>query len=153
MKKIFLIFAFASLACAQSSDVNKARNLLDTLYKYTIFSEKTLDYGNKRETSKYFSSDMVELLYLEDKCKIETRELCRLDYDFLCSCQDYTEDFSIKFETKSTKPIQILVKTIDRGDYNKNEILFTFTKENGMLKISDIIDGDSLKEILSKYYN
>jgi hypothetical protein len=131
---------------------DKAINLLGDLYKSHMGWGKELDFGNKKETSKYFSSEMVELLYLEEKCLKETGEICRINWVILCNCQDYSDKFSVKFETKSAKPIQILAKISDSGE--KSEILFDFVEENGMLKISDMLrSGEySLRGILKEAY-
>jgi hypothetical protein len=143
-----LISTLIGLANAQKTDIEGAKNLLNALYNSTIFSNKILDYGNKKETSKYFNADIVELLYLEDKCKIKTQSICNLNWDFLCACQDYTNNFFVKFEVKPAKSIQVIVKITD-NEY-KQEILFSFVNENGKWKISNVeIDDWSLKKALS----
>ncbi|GBU22115.1 hypothetical protein R80B4_02020 [Fibrobacteres bacterium R8-0-B4] len=136
------------MARAQNIDVDKATNLLRTLYGSTILSGNYLDHGNKDVTSKYFSSNMVDLLYLNHKCEIDSGGICRLDADFLCACQDMTDKFSVMFETKSVKPIQVLAKITDFGD--TIEIQFNFIIENGTIKIDDVITKGkySLKKLL-----
>jgi len=149
---IVLIFMLIGLVNAQNTNVDKAKNLLDTLYKSTIFSNKQLNIGNKKETSKYFSSEMAELLYLEVKCRKETGELCQLDSDIICNCQDNSPKFSATFKIQSIEPIQIIVKISDIG--LESELWYNFVEENGTLKISDIIlDGKySLKNELRDAY-
>jgi len=147
---IALIFVVISFVHAQNLCVDKAKNLLNILYGSTVLSDdKILDYGNKAVTSKYFSSDMVDLLYLDHKCQIEHGgEACWITWDFLCDCQDMTDKFSVTFETKSTKPVQILAKITDVG--KTSELQFNFIVEKGMIRISDIIKNGkySLKEAL-----
>jgi len=145
-----------SVRCLKDySNADKAKSLLDDLYKSTIFSKKDLDIGNKEETSKYFSSEMVELLYLDRKCQKEDGKLCKLNM-ILCNCKDFSDKFSIEFsivfEITSAKSIQILAKISDHGKIS--EILFDFVEENGMFKISDMLmnGSDSLKKILKLAY-
>lgn len=145
-----LTLALASFANAQNSDFNEAKNLLNALYNSTILLDKSLDYGNKKENSKYFSTELVNLLHSEDECQIKEQGICNIDWDFLCACQDFG-DFSVKFEAKSGNSMQVIAKITNLG--NKNEILFSFVKENGKLKISNVeADGWSLRKILSRPY-
>jgi len=137
----------------KSPTVDDAQELLNSLYESFIlngrFDDTDFDYGNKDLTSKFFSAKMVELLLLEDKCRVETKEICNVNWVFLCACQDMSDKFSVKFETKSVNPVQILAHLKD-GDY-KNELQFNFIVENGRMKISDIIQNGelSLKKLLS----
>jgi hypothetical protein len=136
----------------KSPTVDDAQRLLNSLYESFILNgryfDTHFDYDNKDLTSKFFSAEMVELLLLEDKCRVETGEICNINWDILCSCQDMSDKFSINFETKSVNPVQILAHLKD-GDY-KSELQFNFVVENGRMKISDIIDGElSLKKLLS----
>jgi hypothetical protein len=125
-----------------------AMDMLKTIFGYKVRYNKTFDYGDKTQTSRYFSSDMVELLYLEDRCRIEKGKVCRLNWDFLCDCQNHTDTISAKFEIKSTNPVQILLTITDLGQIRK--IRYDFVEEDWSFKISDVIvDGrKSLKEIL-----
>jgi hypothetical protein len=129
--------------------VDDAQRLLDTLYGSFVFNDIYFDYGNKDLTSKYFSAKMVELLLLENKCKIETGEICNINWGIICACQDMSNEYSVTFKTKSVKPVQISAHITDIG--LDTELQFNFIVENGMMKISDIIeDGKlSLKELLS----
>jgi hypothetical protein len=153
---MILIFILIGLGHAQDPGIDKAKCLLDTLYGSLIlngrFFDTGFDYGNKDVTSKYFSSEMVELLLSERNCNKETGEICRLDWNVLCDCQDMTDKFSITFKVKSVKPIQILAKITDVG--NTSELQFNFIVENEMIKISDIIrtgkHSYSLKKLLLK---
>jgi hypothetical protein len=145
---VFLIFALTGCE-ANAKGPDEAQKLLGVLYKSTVLSEKQLKYGNKEESSKYFSSEMVELLYRDYECGVKTGELCHIDWDILCECQDQTKDISVAFEIKSANPIQILAKITDFGE--TREILFHFVEENGKLKISDLIrNGYSLKKMLKE---
>jgi len=91
---------------------------------------------------------MVELLLLENKCKIETGEICHINWGIICACQDMSNEYSVTFKTKSVKPIQISAHITDIG--LDTELQFNFVVENGRMKISDIIDGElSLKKLLS----
>jgi hypothetical protein len=144
----FVLFAFSLTGClANAKSPDDAQKLLEVLYESTVLLEKPLRYWNKEESSKYFSSEMVELLYKDYECGVQTGEICHIDWDILCECQDQTKDISVAFEIKSANPIQILVKITDFGEIR--EILFSFAEENGKLKISDLIrNGHSLKKML-----
>jgi hypothetical protein len=143
-----LLFAFTGCLTNAESPEN-AQKSLEALYESTVLSEKQLKYGNKEATSKYFSSEMVELLYKDYDCQVKTGELCHIDWDILCECQDRTNKLSVAFEIKSAKPVQILAKITDSGETRK--IQFNFEEENGKLKISDIIrNGHSLKKLLQE---
>jgi hypothetical protein len=143
-----LTFILIGLVNAQNHNIDNAKDMLNTLYESTVFSSIFFDYRDKNVTSEYFTFEMVNLLYLEGKCQIKTGEICKLNWDFLCVCQDNSDMFSVTFETISIEPIQILAKITDIG--NRSEILFNFIEEGERLKISDlIIDGvGSLKRIL-----
>jgi hypothetical protein len=145
---VFLIFALTG-CIANAKTPENAQKLLEDLYGSTVLLEKQLDYGNKEKTSKYFSSEMVELLYLDDQCMEKTGEICHINWDILCECQDQTDKLSVAFEIKSVNPIQILAKVTDFGE--TKEIQFNFIEENGKLKISDLVrSGHSLKEMLKR---
>ena len=136
----------------KSQTVDDAQKLLDTLYGSFVlngrFNDTIFNIGNKDLTSKFFSAKMVELLLLEDKCRIETGDICHINWNIICACQDMSNKYSVTFKTKSVKPVQISAHITDIG--LDTELQFNFTVENGMMKISDIIDGKlSLKEFLS----
>ena len=145
---VFLIFSLTG-CLDNAKPLENAQKLLEVLYESTVLLEKPLRYGNKEVTSKYFSSEMVELLYRDYECGVQTGELCHINWGILCECQDQTEDISVVFEIKSANPIQILARITDFGE--TREILFTFAEEHGKLKISDLVrNGHSLKKMLQR---
>jgi len=158
---MIIIFALVGIVNAQNSDLNKAKKVINAFYTSSIatydsegkvHNREGVDIGNKKETSKYFCSEMVELLYSEYKCRMEIGgEMCREICPFLQECIDYTSKFSIVFEIKSANPTRILAIITDSNYIDfRREVLFYFVVENGEPKISDaVVDGlGSLKKEL-----
>jgi len=119
-------------------NIDMAKKLLDSLYETYIRKGNSIDFGNKDVMSKYFNSNMVELLYSESKCKTDTGNVCRIDWNILCACKRMPNKYALYFSTISVKPVMMLAH-INYVSPAYTELLFTFTEENGFTKISDII--------------
>ena len=159
-------------------DVDKAKEMLNSLYygllmgintdkKWYHQDEKWYERelsSIKRASPGYFSSYMVDLIYLAiDNSGMDFIKNNFINILYDSQKHDFLDMFD--FEIKSAEPIQIVAKIKDyvkiKDNYRKKkdyrnkklvdigEVLFSFEKEYGVLKISDAeAKGVSLRKTL-----
>lgn len=159
---VLFVVTSAGYAFSKDEAADTPENLIAKLYAeyqpegYKKMNEKQrhalgMKFENREMLSRYFDDNLTKLFLKDYKCRVQSNEICNLDFDPVLGAQDYDEETPFNLQTKriSENPLKLKVTISNIG---KISMVYEFSQTKNGCRISDIFynDSPSLKKILSQ---
>ena len=143
---LLLAAAVATVHPARAQDASSAKAFLAEAYRHYDKNGKGIDLAGP-EANRYYHSSLIALIRADNKAN-GPDNVGALDYDPLCSCQDWNGIFDLKIDIQLDNPLRETLATAsfaldDAKRYDSQswrKLRIQLRTERGGWRIYDILD-------------
>lgn len=141
---IFALVIFMSTSIAAPTASNEQVAVVGSLYKAFAWQALSSDDGifgkslaqqDNAALRRYFDRELAALLVADQRCVMQSGEVCNLDFDPIFASQD---PGAIDLSIRSTAPGIVSVEFTYPGNREKIRLEYRLVKDDGQWRISDI---------------